>query len=189
MPFSRLGVGAAVLLVLIGFPARGPDPPARATAAIQWGWPLEGGRPEVVRGFEPPPQPWMAGHRGVDLVPAAGDVVVAAGAGVVRFAGVVVDRPVVSITHANGLVTTYEPVAPLVAAGQTVARGQAIGRMIAGHAGCVAPCLHWGLRDGSSYVDPMSLIGRARVRLLPSAGLAAPRRGARSPRRRCRSGR
>jgi murein DD-endopeptidase MepM/ murein hydrolase activator NlpD len=132
-----------------------------------WRWPLEGGRPTVVRGFEPPPEPWMAGHRGVDLVPAAGDLVVAAGAGVVRFAGMVVDRPVVSIGHADGLITTYEPVLPMVKAGDTVEGGQPIGQLLGGHAGCGVACLHWGLRQGTSYLDPLALIGRVRVRLLP----------------------
>lgn len=97
----------------------------------------------------------------------------AAGAGVVRFAGVVVDRPVVSISHGDGLITTYEPVTPLVKVGETVALGQPIGRVVAGHSGCDVACLHWGLREGESYLDPLSLIGRVRVRLLPLAGLPA----------------
>jgi murein DD-endopeptidase MepM/ murein hydrolase activator NlpD len=188
MRFARATTCLAVLLLLGMSPVRAAESPTLAAALIEWRWPLEGRRPEVVRGFEPPPKPWLAGHRGVDLVPAAGDVVVAAADGVVRFAGVVVDRPVVSISHANGLITTYEPVAPIVSAGQTVAMGQSIGRLLPGHAGCTTACLHWGLREGVSYVDPLSLIGRVRVRLLPSAGLADPRRGARNPRRRYRSG-
>src|SRR5581483_8400630 len=126
-----------------------------------WRWPLQGPPPVVLRGFEPPPQPWMAGHRGVDLGAGAGAIVVAAGSGVVRFAGVVVDRPVVSISHADGLITTYEPVEPLVKTGDTVVIGQPIGRLLAGHAGCALACLHWGLRDGQSYLDPLALLGRA----------------------------
>ena len=92
---------------------------------------------------------------------------VAAGSGVIRFAGLVVDRPVVSISHADGLITTYEPVAPLVRAGDTVTIGQPIGFLLVGHAGCAVACLHWGLRRGASYLDPIALIGRVRVRLLP----------------------
>ena len=92
---------------------------------------------------------------------------VAAASGVIRFAGVVVDRPVVSISHADGLITTYEPVAPLVRAGDTVTIGQPIGVLLVGHAGCAVACLHWGLRRGASYLDPVALIGRVRVRLLP----------------------
>jgi hypothetical protein len=37
----------------------------------------------------------------------------------------------------------------------------------AGHPGCpAAACLHWGLRRGEVYLDPMLLLG-FRVRLLP----------------------
>src|SRR5215472_334561 len=38
----------------------------RAPAAPVYLWPLPG-LPRVVRAFEPPPKPWLPGHRGVDL--------------------------------------------------------------------------------------------------------------------------
>ena len=85
----------------------------------------------------------------------------AAGDGVVVFAGMVAGRPVVSIDHAGGLRTTYEPVDPSVGAGQRVARGSPIGTLLAGHAGCpVEACLHWGLRRGETYLDPLPCSGR-----------------------------
>ena len=91
----------------------------------------------------------------------------AAGDGVVVFAGMVAGRPVVSIDHAGGLRTTYEPVDPSVGAGQAVARGSPIGTLTAGHEGCpAAACLHWGLRRGETYLDPLLLLV-VRVRLLP----------------------
>jgi murein DD-endopeptidase MepM/ murein hydrolase activator NlpD len=94
--------------------------------------------------------------------------VLAAGDGVVVFAGMVAGRPVVSIDHADGLRTTYEPVDPSVAAGQRVARGSRIGALAAGHAGCPREaCLHWGLRRGETYLDPMLLFRAVQVRLLP----------------------
>jgi murein DD-endopeptidase MepM/ murein hydrolase activator NlpD len=122
----------------------------------------------VVRRFEPPPHPWLPGHRGVDLVAVPGAPVRAAGAGVVRFAGQVAGRGVVSVDHADGLRTTYEPVTPAVVAGQVVRAGEVIGALDAGHPGCpLTACLHWGLRRGEVYLDPLALVGRARVRLLP----------------------
>jgi murein DD-endopeptidase MepM/ murein hydrolase activator NlpD len=94
--------------------------------------------------------------------------VLAAGAGVVLFAGMVAGRPVISVAHANGLRTTYEPVGPSVAAGEAVARGSPLGVLATGHAGCpAAACLHWGLRRGEVYLDPMLLLRPPRVRLLP----------------------
>jgi murein DD-endopeptidase MepM/ murein hydrolase activator NlpD len=75
---------------------------------------------------------------------------------------------VVSVAHADGLRTTYEPVQPTVAAGLPVARGTPLGMLVAGHAGCpVDACLHWGLRRGTAYLDPLSLLRPPRVRLLP----------------------
>jgi murein DD-endopeptidase MepM/ murein hydrolase activator NlpD len=94
--------------------------------------------------------------------------VLTAGDGVVMFAGMVAGRPVVSIDHADGLRTTYEPVDPSVAAGARVTRGSPIGTLAAGHAGCpVSACLHWGLRRGETYLDPMILLRLPDVRLLP----------------------
>jgi murein DD-endopeptidase MepM/ murein hydrolase activator NlpD len=134
---------------------------------MRFRWPLDG-VPVVVRRFDPPPQPWLPGHRGVDLAAAPGATVRAAGPGVVAFAGTVAGRGVVSVQHAGGLRTTYEPVEASVAAGAQVAAGAAIGSLVAGHPGCPVPaCLHWGLRRGEVYLDPLALLGFGRMRLLP----------------------
>jgi len=155
-----------VLLVLILL-----APPALAP---QWTWPLPG-PPEVTRGFEPPPRPWLAGHRGVDLAGHPDEPVRAAGAGVVAFAGVVAGRGVVSVDHAGGLRTTYEPVQSTVEQGAVVALGQELGTLVPGHPGCpVEACLHWGLRRGTVYLDPLALLGLGRVRLLPLDGSGPP---------------
>jgi murein DD-endopeptidase MepM/ murein hydrolase activator NlpD len=137
-----------------------------APGAGRYGWPLSG-TPTVVRRFDPPPEPWLAGHRGVDLAGEPGAPVHASGAGVVVFAGMLAGRPVVSVAHDGGLRTTYEPVQPAVLVGQRVERGALLGTLADGHTGCPGACLHWGLRSGSSYLDPLSLVGLGRVRLLP----------------------
>jgi len=130
-------------------------------------WPLDGA-PRVVRRFDPPPEPWLPGHRGVDLAASPGALVRAAGAGTVHFAGQIAGRGVVSVTHPNGLRTTYEPLEPNVSTGQTIAAGAQIGALASGHPGCpAAACLHWGLRRGDEYLDPLALLGLGRVRLLP----------------------
>ncbi len=143
----------------------GPDPPVRPAAL--WSAPLDGDL-AVTRPFDPPPNQFAAGHRGVDLGGTPVSPVLAAGDGVVVFAGMVAGRPVVSIAHADGLRTTYEPVDPSVAAGQVVTRGSPIGVLAAGHAGCPRQaCLHWGLRRGEAYLDPLALLRLPRIRLLP----------------------
>lgn len=122
----------------------------------------------VLRRFDPPPEPWLAGHRGVDLGAAEGAPVRAAGAGVVVHAGPLAGRGVVSILHTGGLRTTYEPVTAAVRPGDLVAAGDPIGSVEAGHPGCPQTvCLHWGLRRGDVYLDPLALLGLGRVRLLP----------------------
>jgi murein DD-endopeptidase MepM/ murein hydrolase activator NlpD len=122
----------------------------------------------VARPFDPPPQPWLAGHRGVDLTATPGAPVRAPRDGTVVFARVVAGRGVITVAHPDGLRTTYEPVRASVAVGDTVRAGETLGVLDAGHPGCpVEACLHWGLRRGDTYLDPMTLLGRGRVRLLP----------------------
>ena len=84
-------------------------------------------------------------------------------------AGPVAGRGVVTLLHADGRTTTYEPVTPEVGVGESVRAGQVIGRLHegAGHCGEIPSCLHWGLRDGEDYLDPMSLLRRGRPSLLP----------------------
>ncbi|MGH3783188.1 MAG: M23 family metallopeptidase [Pseudonocardiaceae bacterium] len=144
--------------------------------ASRFGWPLAGS-PTVVQAFRPPAWRYGPGHRGVDLASAAGAPVLAAGVGTVVFAGTVAGHGVVSVDHQGGLRTTYEPVSPTVNAGDRVARGQRIGTVQPGHLGCpVTVCLHWGVLrspghgeagDDRQYLDPLRLLGGARVRLLP----------------------
>lgn len=91
----------------------------------------------------------------------------AAGNGVVVFAGRVGGKPVVSIQHPNGLRTTYEPVLASVKPGQPIGRGAAIGRLAPGGHCAPAVCLHWGARRGVAYVDPLSLLTEVSPVLLP----------------------
>jgi murein DD-endopeptidase MepM/ murein hydrolase activator NlpD len=165
----RLAPALLVLAGLLAPVAAAADPPSEVTGrpAALWVLPVAGA-PVMSRAFESPPHPYAAGHRGVDLVAAEGAPVLAAGDGVVVFAGMVAGRPVVSVDHADGLRTTYEPVEASFGAGTAVARGSPIGRLVPGHAGCpAAACLHWGLRRGETYLDPFSLLEPPRVRLLP----------------------
>jgi murein DD-endopeptidase MepM/ murein hydrolase activator NlpD len=150
----------------------GPTHPTTVQPAHGWRWPLAG-RPAVVRRFDPPASPYGPGHRGVDLAAVPGARVLAAGRGVVVWAGVLAGRGVVSVRHQAGLRTTYEPLTPTVRAGQVVPAGDSLGLLAAGHLGCLrAACLHWGLLRGTTYLDPLALFGRRQVRLLPRASSA-----------------
>lgn len=84
-----------------------------------------------------------------------------------HFAGTVVDRPVLSIRHPGGLITSYEPVTSTLARGDAVTRGQVIGEVQEGH--CLQPCLHFGVRLDGDYVSPLNyLSGIPRAILLPT---------------------
>ena len=162
---------AALLGALLGISSLVGPTPRVSVPHPGWDWPLPAPH-HVERGFDPPPRPWLAGHRGVDLTGAAGEPVLAAGAGVVAFAGRVALVPVLSIRHPDGLLTTYQPVRSALHAGDRVAAGQRIGRLVEAGSHCApAACLHWGLRRGVDYLDPLSLLHLNPVRLLPLEGL------------------
>ncbi|HEU4945645.1 MAG TPA: M23 family metallopeptidase [Kribbella sp.] len=163
----RLPAGRLFLVMLLfsvalpGFVAL----PARA-AAVPAVWPLQP-PPEVVRGFERPTSPWLPGHRGVDLVGAPGQPVLSAAAGTVTYAGQLAGRGVIVVSHGRTR-TTYEPVVPSIRRGVTVTTGEPIGRLSAAGSHCFPRvCLHWGLRSGVEYLDPLSLLASRPVRLLP----------------------
>lgn len=169
---ASLLAAAAILTPTIAkaeTPAPGPTGAPQTPASGPWRSPV--GTLDLLTRFDPPPEPWLPGHRGVDLAAGADLPVTAAGPGTVVFADDLAGRGVVSIVHDNGLRTTYEPVEPLVAAGETVTTGQTIGHLQAGHASCPGQvCLHLGLKRGPLYLDPMLLFGMGKVRLLPRPG-------------------
>ncbi|WP_413319482.1 M23 family metallopeptidase [Agrococcus sp. 1P02AA] len=151
-----------------------PSPPrtlrlllALAVALAAWVWPVDSR--DVVRAFDAPETAYGPGHRGIDISAPAGSAVVAPQDGTVRFAGPVAGRPVVSIEHAGGLVSSFEPVEPTVSAGDVVVAGEQIGVLLAGHAPG-QPRLHLGARLHGAYVDPLGLLGVERPVLLPMAG-------------------
>lgn len=176
---SALTLVALVAVLLVAIVAVPGASRAEGLTPGGYRWPLSP-RPEVVRGFDPPAKRWLAGHRGVDLAAATGAPVFSAGSGVVHFAGVVAGKPVVSVMHPDGVLTTYEPVSSTVSVGTTVVRGSLLGTVDGVHPGCAPTCLHWGARRGAGsaarYLNPLALLGAVRVRLKPvgAVGAAGP---------------
>lgn len=179
-PAAVLPVTAALLSVvptLLPWPApappAGPRPapatlPAGETVTSAGVWPLQPA-PEVVHPFAPPVTRYGPGHRGVDLAGREGQVVRAARAGVVTYAGRVAGRGVVVVSHGETR-TTYEPVSATVGVGERVPAGRPLGRLERFGSHCwPAACLHWGLLRGAVYLDPLTLVGAGPVRLLPWA--------------------
>jgi len=177
-----LGASALLLLVLTGAaPAHAADSLAgdsltgdslaNGGEASRWEWPIAPPR-TIVREFEAPPTPYAAGHRGLDLRAPEGTEVLAPEDGTVHFAGVVVDRPVLSLRHADGLLSSFEPVTTELAKGDAVRAGEVIGTVAdGGH--CAGGCLHVGARlDGTEYVSPLLFLGGVpRAVLLPTRAI------------------
>ena len=113
----------------------------------------------IIRHFEPPPTPYAAGHRGIDMAVDIGTEVLASNDGVVTFAGPVATELFVSIDHPDGIRTTYSFLSAVtVKKGAVVARGQPIALSGTGHAGSTQPHLHFGARIGDTYIDPEPLL-------------------------------
>lgn len=148
--------------------AAGPDGPGTDTpgggTVVR---PVGGG---VVGGFDPPADPYGAGHRGVDLAAGPGDEVRSALAGTVSFAGPVAGLGWVTVGHGGGLETTYGVLVELrVSAGDRVAAGDVLGVL-----GADADHVDWGARQDGRYVDPLALLGRWEVHLIEPGRLVAP---------------
>lgn len=160
-----------------------PQPQGVAFAMPRWSWPLWP-RPVVLRRFRAPATRYGPGHRGLDLSAAPGQAVRAVDDGIVTHAARLAGRGTVTIRHAFGLRSTYEPVRASVRPGQHVARGEVIGTVEtstvvdtgtvlerstgetgSGHCG-ERPCIHLGALLGSTYRDPLPLLVRGVV-LLP----------------------
>lgn len=163
-------LAAALVITLISAAAgpadaspSGASPPSPSQA---FHWPLSP-RPAVITVFDPPERDWLPGHRGADLAGSSNQAVRAAGPGTVVFAGRVAGKPVVSIDHPGGLRTTYEPVTASVHAGMRVRASEIVGKLEPGHPSCTEVCLHWGVRRGREYLDPLALVHFTPIRLKP----------------------
>ncbi|MBI4728455.1 MAG: M23 family metallopeptidase [Acidobacteria bacterium] len=178
---GRLAVCA--LAVIVAAPSGGgarllAGPGLRAQAGAPTVDYVQPARGPIVRHFEPPPTPYGAGHRGIDIAAPPGETVVAAAAGRVAFAGQVGGHFFVSIDHSDGLRSTYSFLSEtLVIAGQTVSQGDPVALTGEGHPGAGTPALHFGVRRGSDYLDPEDLVAAGLRRNLWRAIWIAPAPG------------
>jgi murein DD-endopeptidase MepM/ murein hydrolase activator NlpD len=143
-----------------------------ASAATPWSWPVSGA---IVRGFDPPDDPYGAGHRGIDIAAPVGSIVLAPDDGVVTFAGKVGGRLFLTIDHGGGVTSTCSWLTSvLVRKGDRVTRGQPVATTGWGHAELTVPHLHFGVRLNGTYVDPLSyLVSPSVVDLIRLAPLVA----------------
>lgn len=136
--------------------------PAVAEAAPCWQPPVVA---PVIDPFRPPACRWCPGNRGIEYSTRPGTSVRAVAAGTVSFAGSVAGTRYVVVVHADGWRATYGDLARTeVGTGDVV-----VARSVVGVAGSR---LHFGVRDGSQYLDPTPYLGAwaYRVRLVPLDG-------------------
>lgn len=147
-----LAVPIALMVVGLGSPISADAPLSTAG----WPWPVRG---PVIRGFDPPEDPFGAGHRGIDIAASVGTAVVAPASGTVAFAGKVGGHLFVTLDHGGELTTTYSWVsATSVRKGDVVTAGQAFAATGSGHPGSVVPHLHFGVRLAGAYLDPFAFL-------------------------------
>lgn len=131
-------------------------------------WPIEG---SIITDFKSvyahPETGQEQTHWGIDIGAEPGIPVKAAADGIISFAGYTPAggsdssvKNTVSIEHPNGLKTTYLQLCEAcVGQGQNVARGQIIAKVAAsGDRSSVLPHLHFGLKQGSVYLDPKAYL-------------------------------
>ncbi|HEY3831931.1 MAG TPA: peptidoglycan DD-metalloendopeptidase family protein [Acidimicrobiia bacterium] len=169
---ARACIGAVVVGVALFGVGAGPALGIGSAPAGVWTRPVAG---PVVRPFEAPRTRYGPGHRGVDFAAAPGTPVVAAGPGVVVFAGRIGPSSHVVVLHEpSGWRTGYSFLASVaVRLGEPVGGGTVVGTSGGvgdNHDGTV---LHFSLRIGDQYVDPMILFQpidlAAAVHLAPTA--------------------
>jgi len=167
MPTCRAPRAIASALALLAVLAPLADPRAYAASGagagaadrVMYEPPVEA---PVRRGFQQPACRWCPGNRGLDYDTPAGVPVRAIGPGRVTFAGRIGQDVYVTVTHPDGLRSSYAYVGtPVVGVGAAVSTGQVLARTI-------GP-LHLGIRRGDTYLDPAPLLrtARRRPRLVP----------------------
>ena len=142
---------------------------ATSPATGSWLWPIEG---RIARGFAPPTTPFSAGHRGIDIDAAFGTPVRAPANGVVSFTGFVAGELFVTIDHGDGYRSTDSWLGQsLVKKGQAVKAGDVVALSGRGHPELPEDQLHFGVRLGDNYIDPLTVLGPQSavdlVRLVP----------------------
>jgi len=159
---TRLGLVLAVVALVLGGTA------ASSARPVSYRPPVTA---PVLDPFRAPAGPYAAGNRGIDYDTSQGQRVVAIGMGTVTFAGKVANVPYVTITHPDGLRSSYSLLTAAVVVGQKVRAGQRVGT--------AAEQMHLGVRRGNVYIDPASIFAKPKAVIVatPAASLgAAPSR-------------
>lgn len=117
---------------------------------------------EVERSFIAPVTAKGSGHRGLDFVVDDDEPILAPVGGVVTFAGIVVDRSVVTFRTNAGLLVSFEQVCSAVSTGQHVSGSQPVGIRCTTHdtfSEHCQKCVHMSVRSEFGYLNPELFLG------------------------------
>ena len=116
--------------------------------------------PTIERFYEQPEGHYGKGHRGIDFASTESSLILAPASGTVHFAGVVAEKPAVSVRADGDIIYTFEPATTELSVGDSVAQGQPLAHVaVGGH--CDGSCVHFGVRVSGEYVNPLRfLVGR-----------------------------
>ena len=166
---AHLAIATTLTLAPTGLALASSAPHPNAThpnSLATWRLPLA--QSELLRAFTPPTRRYGRGHRGVDLATTFGSSVSAPADATIAFVGQVNRVATVVLSHSAGYRSTYQSVTSGLKVGAKVLAGKPFGKVSAvGHLpGAIS--LHWGLLQGETYLDPLSLLAHFRTHLLPS---------------------
>ncbi|WP_253719906.1 D-alanyl-D-alanine carboxypeptidase family protein [Brevibacterium renqingii] len=167
----------SALMLTIAPPAPGATPPAgessqtsqasTGSGARNWTTPIPA--MEIIGAFDLPDEPWLKGHRGIDVLAVEDEPLRAPTAGTIRFAGSVAGMDTLSILTESGHVLSFQPASTSMRKGEEFSAGERIGTVGAG-GHCERSCLHigaWPAETDQRYVDPGKLFGQEQSVLLP----------------------
>lgn len=141
----------------------------RPAVATEQSWVTPVPAMEIVTAFDPPDEPWLEGHRGIDVLAVEGEPLRAPTQGTIRFAGTVAGMATVSILTASGHVLSFQPATTDLKKGESFEAGERLGEVgSGGH--CQRSCLHigaWPADTDQRYIDPGKLFGQEASLLLP----------------------
>lgn len=129
---------------------------------LPWQEPVVGSK--QINSYLAPLDAYSAGHRGIDYEVDLNQAVFAPADGQVHFVGQVVNRSLISLSHDENTLSSFEPVCSTLAKGQKVSSGDLIGEVCEADSSykqhCQEQfCLHFSTRKNGEYISPMWLLG------------------------------
>jgi hypothetical protein len=127
-----------------------------------WSSPVVGS--ELINSYLAPESTYGPGHRGVDYQVTLGQGVFAPADATVSFVGKVVDRQVLSLSHEESVVSSFEPVCSSLVVGQEVLAGELVAEVCEAEMEYIehcqeVTCLHFSTRKDDEYLSPLWFTG------------------------------